>query len=132
VAPAAPAQIVVDPSSASSALSIAVLDVYGNVETSFAGSVTIKLGSGAGPSGLNRHAKLSATASDGVVTFTHVKPGDTARSRVLQATADGITASTVLTKSDRNASRSAHDQARTDHVGAKPAAHRATRRTHVQ
>jgi hypothetical protein len=131
VTAAAPAQIVVESASASGALSIAVVDAYGNVETSFAGSVTIKLGSGTEPTGPARHAKLAGTASAGVATFTHLKSTGSSHTRILQATADGITASGVLATPDRNDSRSEPVEILTDRAEAKPLAHRRGHRSPV-
>ncbi len=132
VVPAAPAQILVDPSSASHALSIAVLDGYGNIETSFAGSVTVQWGTGGGTSGPVHHAKISATANHGVVTFAHLKPGGTTGHRVIQASADGITASAVLARSNRDLLRLVQHVGHTGHVVAKPAAHRDKQRVSIR
>jgi hypothetical protein len=124
VAPAAPAQLEVAPTAANGppGLTVVVLDSYGNVETSFSGSVTVRFGSGNAPAGPARHARgagLSATASGGIATFTHIKPGSASRGRTLQATADGLTTQVVLP-------RSALAQARSDraHPAARLARHR--------
>jgi hypothetical protein len=131
VAPAAAAELEVAPTAASGppGLTIVVLDGYGNVETSFAGSVTVRWGSGdapAGPARDTRHDGLSATASGGIATFAHLKPGSASRSRALQATADGITADVALPKSVLSQARSAHAQIRAGR--AHPAARLGRRR----
>jgi subtilase family serine protease len=116
VTPAAAAQLAIAPSSTSGGLTIAVVDGYGNLETSFAGSVIVEWGTGAGPAAAARHTRHSATASAGVASFTHLKPESPARGLVLQAAADGLTATTVLPRPDRTAARSVHTQARAGHV----------------
>ena len=110
VAAAAPAQIVVASASASGGLSIAVLDAYGNVETSFAGSVTLKLGWARTSPG-RPATPSSGTASAGVATFTLLKSTGSSHTRILQATADGITASAVLTLPDHTAARTSPGKA---------------------
>jgi hypothetical protein len=117
VAPAAPAQIELAPPTAGGpvGLSIVVLDSYGNVETSFTGSVTVRWGSGAAPTGAARRARhdgLSATASGGIATFTHLEAGSASRGRALQATADGLTADVAVPKSVLAQVRLAHAQTR--------------------
>src|SRR5262249_43811100 len=79
VATGAPAQLVAVPSVAArgpSGLTVAVVDAYGNLVTSFEGTVTVPWGRGPAKHAHGaRHAGASARASGGIATFAHLKPG---------------------------------------------------------
>ena len=119
VAPAAPAQLAVEPSQSSggpAGLIVTVLDGYGNVVTSFTGGVTVQWGSDASPTGSKHRPRLSATASGGIAAFAHLKPPAGSRSRVVQVAADGLTAAAVLPRSSPASLRSASPLARAGHA----------------
>jgi hypothetical protein len=106
VAPGTPAQLVTAPSPAAhgpAGLTVAVVDAYGNLVTSFDGIVSILRGRArAKRAHGTHHAGISATASGGIATFTHLKPGTKSipRRPVLQADAEGLATPLVLTLSD--------------------------------
>jgi hypothetical protein len=100
VMPATPAQLVIAPSPTSGALvglTISVRDSFGNLETTYGGSVTIVWGAHAGHGRAARPKTLSATAGAGQATFARVKLGAKGRGYALQAAADGLTTAAVLT-----------------------------------
>ncbi len=100
VAAAAPAGIAIatSPQAGNTAsLTLSVEDIYGNVVTTFAGSLTVQLGGKAGHGRTSRHKTLSAIASQGVVSFARVKLGPTGRGYAVQASGAGLNAETVIT-----------------------------------
>jgi hypothetical protein len=125
VAPAAATglEIAANPAGGPPGLTVLIVDAYGNVETSFSGAVTVRFGAGSVPKGPGHHSQgagLTAAASGGVATFTHIKPPPASRGRIVQATAAGLTAQVSLPRSALAQARPAH---------AHPAA-RPTRRRH--
>jgi hypothetical protein len=83
---------------------VAVMDAYGNLVSSFNGSVTVWRGQGSANRGHRpRHGGISATASGGIATFARAIPGlkATARRPVLQADADGLSTPLVFTISEQ-------------------------------
>ncbi len=101
VVPSSAAQLVVDPTATGAALSVEVVDGYGNVETTYSGSVTLRWGGGTGSSGKAHHNRFSGMANGGVATFEHLKRSAKARRLVFQASADGLTTSAVLGRSGK-------------------------------
>jgi hypothetical protein len=100
VTAAAPAQLVIatsPPAGNTTGLTVSVEDSFGNMVTTFTGSVTVQ-GSGNAGHGRTaaRHNTLSTTASQGVATFTRLKLGPKGRSYALQVAADGLAATTVI------------------------------------
>ncbi len=102
VVPAAAAQLVVAPAASTGGLSITVVDGFGNVESSYSGSVTLQWGQGSASSRKGHHARLSSMASAGVVSFAHIGPAAQEHRLILQASADGLTTSAVLGRSGRS------------------------------
>ncbi len=103
VVPSAPAQLEVAPAPTSGGVSVTVVDGYGNVETTYTGSVTVRWGGNSRSSRAARfrHDRFLGTASAGVVTFEHLERAAKARRLVLQASADGLTTSAVLGRSGK-------------------------------
>ncbi len=101
-----PAELAVVPSPAAhrpAAPSVAVMDAYGNLVSSFDGSVIVWRGQGWANRGHHpRHGGISATASGGIACFARPIPGlkATARRPVLQADADGLSTPLVFTFSE--------------------------------
>jgi hypothetical protein len=120
VAPGTPAQLVVlsvPASDGPGGLTVTVMDAYGNLVTSYDGGVTLLWGSQ--PSGHprhTRHADMVATATGGIATFAHVKPGTASRRHVIQAETDGLIAAAVIALPDRTAVL----RSTTDHHPASP------------
>src|SRR5262249_45575443 len=107
VAPGAPAQLMMLHTSAAAGgwagLTVAVVDDYGNLVTSYNGGVTLLWGPPPrGHAHPGRHAGIVATASGGIATFAHLRPATASRRHVLQAETDGLFAAVILTPSDRN------------------------------
>jgi hypothetical protein len=106
VAAGAPAQLVAVPAPAARApggLTVAVVDAYGNLVSSFDGTVTILPGRARARRGPgHHHAGISASANGGIATFAHLRPVAQAAPRrpVLRADAEGLTTPLVLTLSD--------------------------------
>lgn len=101
VVPSAPAQLVLEPAAASDGLSIMVVDGYGNVETTYSGSVTVQWGGKSRSSARSHHNRFSGMANGGVATFVHLRRSAKDRRLVLQASADGLTTSAVLGRSGK-------------------------------
>ena len=136
VTAAAPAQLVIaasPPTGNSTGLTVSVEDLFGNVVTTFTGSVTVQGGGNAGHGRTAaRHNTLSTTASQGVATFTRLKLGPKGRSYVLQVAADGLTATTVISLESKSAvakSRKDPDPGRPNRAEAGPTPHHAPRST---
>jgi streptogramin lyase len=98
VTPSAPTQVVVTtqpPSSVTAGsgfgLTAAIEDMYGNVVTSDSNSVGVALASG--PSGATLGGTLSATASDGVATFSGLSLTKAASGYTLQVSSAGLSSS---------------------------------------
>jgi hypothetical protein len=107
VAAGAPAQLMMVHTSAaaggSAGLTVAVVDAYGNLVTSYDGSVTLLSGSHTRRRAPRaRHAGIVATASGGIATFAHLKPATASRRHVLQAETDGLIAAAIFTLPDRS------------------------------
>ncbi len=105
VVPAAPAQLVISsapPASVTAGvgfgLSVAAEDPFGNPTPSFNGSVTIALASG--PVGATLGGTLTATAVDGVATFSGLTLNTAGTGYTIEATASGLKG---VTTSDFNA-----------------------------
>ena len=101
VTAAAPAQLVIAASPTSGALvglTISVWDGFGNLETTYSGSVTLILGAHAGPGRAAHHRTLAVTAGQGQATFARVKLAASGRSFAFQAAADGLTSGVVLSR----------------------------------
>jgi hypothetical protein len=105
VAAGAPAQLTVVRTAAAGhgavALTVGVIDVYGNLVTAYDGGVTLRWGNhGRGHSPRARQAGIVAMASGGIATFARLKPATGSRRHVLQAETDGLAAAAVLTLPD--------------------------------
>jgi subtilase family serine protease len=122
--------IVASPTGTTTGLTVSVEDPFGNVVTTFSGSVTVQ---GSGDTGHGRTAArrtnlISTTASQGVATFTRVKLGPKGRSYALQVAADGLDATTVINLESKPAvAKSRKDAVRVARTSARPAFHHAAR-----
>ncbi len=99
VAPAAPARLVIAASPTSGSLvglTISVVDGFGNLETTYGGSMMVILGAHSGQGRAAHHKTLAVAAGQGRATFARVKLGAKGRSCALQADADGLTTAVVL------------------------------------
>ncbi len=100
VVPAAPSQLVIadQPPSRIAAgsgfgLTVDVEDAYGNLETGYAGSVMLALGSD--PAGGNLLGDLTATADGGVADFSGLTLDNAGNGYTIQATASGLSSATT-------------------------------------
>jgi hypothetical protein len=105
VAAAAPARIVVVRTETARhkavALTVAVVDAYGNVVTSYDGGVTLLRGPHAqATSRHGRPAGIVAMAVGGVATFSRLQPPPASRRHILQAEPDQVLADAVLTPAE--------------------------------
>ncbi len=84
-------------SSSSIATTVWFEDAYGNVASTFNGSVTVQWRSIRGKVRIARYSTLTAAASQGVATISRITLGLGSRSYVLQVSGDGMTTQTIIT-----------------------------------
>ena len=74
-------------------ITVTAEDSYGNVDTSFNGPITIALASN--PGGATLGGTLTATAVNGVATFSNLTISSAGNGYTLQATSTGLTSATT-------------------------------------
>ena len=125
VTPAEPAQLVItaSPSGTTTGLTVTIEDRFGNLVTSFNGTVSVEnsVGNAAHGRTAARHTSaILTTASQGMASFTRLKLAPNSRIYDLQVKADGLSATTVVSleakpsvvKSRKLATRFVHQQVR--------------------
>ena len=127
VMPAAPARLVVivlpnsgSPAGAGLSLVATIEDAFGNVVTTYSGSVTLQRASNSHRAA--RRGARTAAIDQGIATFSHVKVVNQDRGSTLKVTADGLAAATMIPIDLTTVAAKSHkDQARLIHVAPKPA-----------